>query len=98
MTDKTPGLNEMASKSFIEMNTEDAEALGIQDGEIVAVSSRRGAIQTKAVVAEKTSPGECWMPLHFFENGANWLTNNALDDISSTPEYKVCAVRIEKIS
>lgn len=48
MTDKTAGINEIAGESFIELNTEDAELLGIEDGEKVTVSSRRGMIQTRA--------------------------------------------------
>ncbi len=98
MTDKTAGINEIAGESFIELNTLDAKALGIEDGEKISVSSRRGAIQTTAHVSEKTRAGECWMPFHYIEGGANWLTNDALDGISSTPEYKVCAVKVEKIS
>ena len=75
-----------------------AKKLGIADGEMVAVSSRRGRIKVKASVSGKTREGECWMPFHYIEGGANWLTNDALDGISSTPEYKVCAVRVEKLS
>ena len=37
------------------------------------------------------------MPFHYMD-GANWLTNNSLDTISSTPEYKVCAVRLSKLA
>ena len=97
MTDKTEGINRIAGESFIEINTEDALLLGIEDREMVQVSSRRGVIKTKAIVSDKTRPGECWMPFHYIEGGANWLTNDALDSISSTPEYKVCAVKVEKI-
>ena len=97
MTDKTDGINKIAGESFIELNTEDAEALGIADREMVKVSSRRGTIKTRAIVSDKTRPGECWMPFHYIEGGANWLTNDALDSISSTPEYKVCAVKVEKL-
>jgi formate dehydrogenase major subunit len=97
MTDKTEGINIIAGESFIEINTEDANALGIADREMVAVSSRRGKIQTRAIVSDKTRPGEVWMPFHYVEGGANWLTNDALDSISSTPEYKVCAVKVEKL-
>ena len=97
MTDKTEGINQIAGESFIELNTEDASALGIADREMVQVSSRRGVIKTRAIVSDKTRPGECWMPFHYIEGGANWLTNDALDSISSTPEYKVCAVKVEKI-
>ncbi len=98
MTDKTEGINQIAGESFIELNTADAEELGIMDGEMVSISSRRGCIQAKANVSKKTRKGECWMPFHYLEGGANWLTNDALDGISSTPEYKVCAVRVEKIN
>ena len=66
MTDKTAGINEIAGESFIELNTEDAELLGIEDGEKVTVSSRRGMIQTRACVSEKTRKGECWMPFHYY--------------------------------
>ena len=38
------------------------------------------------------------MPFHFLDGNANWLTNNALDNICRAPEYKVCAVKIEKIA
>ena len=96
MTDKVEGLNEMAPDSFIELNTEDAEKLEVRDGDMVNVSSRRGKIQARAVVSEKTNPGECWMPFHYI-GGANWLTSDALDSISKTPEYKVCTVKVEKI-
>ena len=96
MTDKTPGIVEIAGGSFIEVNDQDAGALGIQDGETVQVSSRRGSIETTARVSSKTSPGECWMPFHYVEGNCNWLTNAALDKIARAPEYKVCAVRISK--
>ena len=98
MTDKTEGINQIASESFIELNTEDAQKLGVEDGEMVSISSRRGTIQAKATVSYKTNPGECWMPFHYIEGGANWLTSDALDSISSTPEYKVCTVKVEKIT
>ena len=96
MTDKTPGLNEISGMSFIEMNTQDAELLGIADGDRVRVVSRRAAIESTAHVSGKTNPGQTWMPFHFQDGNANWLTNAALDRVCSTPEYKVCAVKVEK--
>ena len=96
MTDKTPGLNEISGESFIEINDEDAERLGICDGDRVNVTSRRATIQSTARVSGKTNPGQTWMPFHFQDGNANWLTNAALDRICATPEYKVCAVRVEK--
>ena len=98
MTDKTPGINEIANESFIEVNRADAAALGIEDGERVRVSSRRASIETQARVSDKTNPGQTWMPFHFQDGNSNWLTNAALDGISKAPEYKVCAVRVEKLA
>ncbi len=97
MTGRTEGLNRMASGSFIEINTSDAERLGVADGDVVRVSSRRGSVQTRARVSGKTSPGETWMPLHFQDGNCNWLTNAALDPVASVPEFKVCAVRVERV-
>lgn len=97
MTDKTEGINEIAGESIIEINTEDANALGIENGELVSVSSRRGEVKARADVSAKTRPGDVWMSFHFLEGGANWLTSDALDSISSTPEYKVCAVKVSKL-
>ncbi len=96
MTGRTPGLNEIDGSSFIEINTADADALGIADGDRVRVSSRRGSVETRARVSGKTSPGETWMPLHFQDGNCNWLTIAALDEVAKVPEYKVCAVRVEK--
>lgn len=96
MTARTEGINQIANENFVEIHLDDARELGIEDGEMVKVLSRRGKITAKAHVSDKTRPGEVWMPFHYVD-GANWLTNNALDDISSTPEYKVCAVRVAKM-
>ena len=97
MTDKTEGINEISGRSFIELNTKDAERLGISNGDRVKVTSRRGAIDSVAHVSDKTNVGESWMPFHFQDGNCNWLTKAALDNICSTPEYKVCAVRVEKL-
>uniref|UniRef100_UPI0022DF9844 molybdopterin dinucleotide binding domain-containing protein n=1 Tax=Eggerthella sinensis TaxID=242230 RepID=UPI0022DF9844 len=56
----------------------------------------RGVIESTARVSGKTNPGETWMPFHFQDGNSNWLTNAALDRVSKAPEYKVCAVRVEK--
>lgn len=96
MTGRTSGLNEIGDTSFIEVNTADAARAGIGDGDAVRVTSRRGSIVTTARVSGKTNPGETWMPFHFQDGNANWLTIAALDDICAVPEYKVCAVRIER--
>lgn len=74
----------------------DAEELQVQDGDIVRVSSRRGSILSRVRFSDRVKRGIIFMPFHFEEAAANLLTNPAMDPISKTPEYKVCAVRIEK--
>ncbi|MBP5165843.1 MAG: formate dehydrogenase subunit alpha, partial [Oscillospiraceae bacterium] len=98
MTSRAPGLMEIAGEGFIELNFRDAEKLGVANGEQVRVTSRRGSITAKARVGRKVSQGESWMPFHFPDSPVNRLTNAALDEFARIPEYKVCAVRVEKIS
>lgn len=94
MTGKTEGINEIANESYIEINETDAFAMGIKDGDRVKVASRRGEIETKAVVGDKMGRSEVFMTFHFPDGNVNKLTNFALDDIARIPEYKVCAVRV----
>ncbi|NCE65339.1 formate dehydrogenase subunit alpha [Pseudoflavonifractor sp. 524-17] len=96
MTGKTQGLMEIEGSSFIEVNEKDAVRLGIANGDKVKVSSRRGSITSVARVGAKVSPGETWMPFHFPDGNPNWITNAALDKYARIPEYKVCAIRLEK--
>ena len=98
MTSRAPGLMEISGEGFIELNYHDAEALGIANGERVRVTSRRGSITATARVGRKVSQGESWMPFHFPDSPVNRLTNAALDEFARIPEYKVCAVRVEKLA
>lgn len=97
MTSRSAGLMEIAGEGFIEINFKDAERLGIENGEKIEVSSRRGKITATARVGRKVSAGETWMPFHFPDSPVNVLTNAALDDYARIPEYKVCAVNISRI-
>ena len=96
MTRKSDGLNILRKEELVEMNAVDADALGIADGEMVRVFSRRGEVTAKAKVTDDSAPGVISMTFHFAESPTNMLTNPALDPIAKIPEYKVCAVRVEK--
>lgn len=96
MTRKVNGLNEIEPEAVVEINPADADSLKITDGDKVKVISRRGKITTKVKVTEESPPKVVYMSFHFAESSANVLTNPALDPISKIPEFKVCAVRIEK--
>jgi len=98
MTRRVKGLNDLLGEGTIEMNPKDAESLGITDDEMVKVTSRRGQITARAAVTEVSPPGVVFMNFHFAESAANVLTNPVLDPVSKIPEYKVSAVRVEKIS
>ncbi|MDD5476399.1 MAG: molybdopterin-dependent oxidoreductase [Syntrophales bacterium] len=97
MTRKVSGLNTMRGEEFIEINPGDAVFLGIKDLENVRVTSRRGAVETKALLSDKTPPGVVTMDFHFAESPVNMITNPVHDPVSKIPEYKACAVRIERI-
>jgi len=98
ITRRSKGLNEVYPEALVEINPQNAEELKVKDGEFVEVSSRRGKIKAKAKVTEKSGKGVVFMSFHFHEAAANLLTNAALDPVSKIPEYKVCAVKVQKIS
>ena len=96
-TRRDPGPVAKQRGNFIEVHRRDARKMGIQHGESVRVVSRRGSVEAEAWVSPRVRPGCTWMPMHFSESRANVLTNDAGDPVTQTGEYKVCAVRIEKI-
>ena len=97
MTRKVKGLNNLLNEGFIEVNPKDAEKLGIVDGERVKITSRRGSITARTKVTQACAEGVVYMNFHFAESAVNILTNPVLDPVAKIPEYKVAAVRIEKI-
>jgi predicted molibdopterin-dependent oxidoreductase YjgC len=96
MTRRSHKLEREAPEPYAEINKSDAKRLSINDGERVAVSSRRGSITLKARVTDRIILGSIFIPFHYAEAAANRLTNAALDPISNIPELKVCAVRVVK--
>jgi formate dehydrogenase alpha subunit len=98
MSRKSRGLNQMKGEEEVEINPLDAEALGIADGEMVRVESRRGKVKAKAKVTENSSKGVVFMTFHFGECATNLLTNPVQDPVAKIPELKVCAVKVEKVA
>jgi formate dehydrogenase major subunit len=97
MTRRSESLEREEPTGWVEINPEDAKALGIKDKEMIKAVTRRGEIKIGARVTSGIKKGEVFIPFHYAECAANMLTNNALDPVASIPEYKACAVRIEKI-
>ncbi|MCJ7690494.1 MAG: formate dehydrogenase subunit alpha, partial [Clostridiaceae bacterium] len=90
------GLNKIAPESYIEMNPTTANKLKLEDGTRVKVSSRRGEVLTKVRITDIIEENILFMPFHFAESAANYLTNTALDPIAKIPELKVCSVKIKR--
>ncbi len=97
MTRRVHGLNKLHEEERLKINLLDSEALGVQDGDMVQVVSRRGQVKVKANVTEICPPGVVSLTFHFFETPTNELTNAALDSLAKIPETKVCAVKVSKI-
>jgi len=97
MTRKVKGLNIFRGEELVAINPGDAKSLGIEDGDMVQVISRRGEVTARAGLTDAAPPGTIAMTFHFAESPTNELTNPALDPVAKIPEYKVCAVKIRKL-
>ncbi len=97
MTAKTEGLHKKSPESYIEMNPLTCKRIGVTDGDMVKVTSRRGSIKTKVVKTDIIQDGTVFMTFHFAEGSANVLTGtDAIDAKSGEPELKLTAVSVEK--
>ncbi len=86
------------NSNFLEISRKDAGKLSVSNGEMVRVVSRRGAIEAEIMISPRMRQGCVWMPMHFSDSRANLLTNDAGDPVTQTGEYKVCAVKVEKLN
>ena len=98
ITRRASGLLARSPELQVAMSAEDGERYGVADGEWVRLASRRGRLEGRALYTERMRAGEVFVPfVKLQEHAANFLTNSAHDPTSKIPEYKVCAVRIEKV-
>jgi len=97
LTRRVQGLLELAPRLEIAVNPADARRLGLAEGGALRVVSRRGELTGYAHVTEAVRPGALFVPfVKLSDSAANFLTNSAHDPSAKIPEYKVCAVRLEK--
>lgn len=82
---------------YLQISPEDAENLDIKESELIRVSSRRGSVITRALITDRVKKGATYMTYQWWIGACNELTIAKLDPISKTPEYKYCAVKVEKI-
>src|SRR6202022_210169 len=92
------GLLELAPRLEVAIHPADARQLGVDDGGALRMVSRRGELTAYALVTEAVRRGAVFVPfVKLHDSAANFLTNAAFDPSSKIPEYKVCAVRLERI-
>jgi assimilatory nitrate reductase catalytic subunit len=96
-TGTVPILEQLSPAAWLEMNPRDARGLGLRSHDRVDVVSRRGRVRAIDLrLTEITAPGQVFMPFHYFETNANDVTQSAFDPVSREPNYKQCAVRVER--
>jgi len=96
-TREVPILERLSPRAWLEMNPRDATHQGLRSHDRVDIVSRRGRVAAVELrLTEIVAPGQVFMPFHFFETNVNEVTQSAFDPISREPNYKQCAVRVER--
>ena len=99
MTRVSPHLDIEQTTGYVSINPKDAGSLGVKQGDMLVLSSRRGRMEAPARLSESVEPGTLFLPIHFGENPTNVLTNaEAVDPLAKIPEFKVSAVKVEKLT
>ncbi|MGW4500476.1 molybdopterin oxidoreductase family protein [Micromonospora sp. NPDC004336] len=97
-TRRVAALRRAAPDAFVELHPDLAARLGIGDGEPVRVVSRRGELRAPARLSTAIRPDTVFAPFHWGGAArANSVTNDAVDPVSGMPEFKICAVRLERV-
>jgi nitrate reductase NapA len=99
MTRRVKQLHQAAPEAYVEINRADATALSVKSGDMVRVVSRRGTLDLPAKVDGRGQPprGSLFVPFFDEDRLVNLVTLDAMDNISKEPDFKKCAVRVEKV-
>jgi len=99
MTGRIPQLRRAMPHAYVEVNRADASALGVQDGELVRVVSRRGSVELPVWIDGRGKPPQGSVFVPFFDErvAINEVTLHLYDRFSKQPDYKKCACRIERV-
>jgi formate dehydrogenase major subunit len=98
MTRRASALDSIEPEAFVGIHPEDAREIGVDNGDRVRVTSVRGSISLRARVSQREYQGAVFIPFHFREASANLLTLDEVDPEGKIPEFKFCAVRVERLS
>jgi nitrate reductase NapA len=96
MTRNCQELRHANLEAVVELHPEDGKKLGVRTGDLVKVTSRRGAETFRAKLVDGAKPGLAFVHMHDPDHMCNRITIDAVDPISRQPEFKICAVKIEK--
>ncbi|MPY79077.1 MAG: formate dehydrogenase subunit alpha [Actinophytocola sp.] len=94
MTRRSYALDAIAPQAEVYLNPTDAAELGLTDGDLATVTSRRGEITLHVTVSHREARNNVFIPFHFREAAANLLTIDEIDPVGKIPEFKFCAVRV----
>ncbi len=83
-------------EALLEISPEDAESLGIKDGDAVRVVSKKGEVKVKVSVTDRVMKGMVFLPFHFIEGSCNWLIEGVVDPETGVPQLKFCSVKVER--
>jgi formate dehydrogenase major subunit len=97
MTRRSKALDAIEPEASCQMNPDDLTELGVDADDYVTLSTRRGSITLRARAVPGVARGNVFVPFHFREASANMLTNDVLDPFGKIPEFKFCAVKVEKV-
>lgn len=98
MTRRSFALDSISPRAEVYVNPEDAADLGLVDGGLAEVSSRRGKIVLHVKISHRDQRGNIFIPFHFREAAANLLTTDEIDPFGKIPEFKFCAVAIAPVA
>lgn len=98
MTRRIPVLHKAVPNAYVELHPDDAKTMGVRTGERVRLTSRRGTLVLPALIDVRGRPAKGQVFVPFFDEGLliNELTLDAFCPISKQPDYKKCAVRVER--
>ena len=98
MTRRSTGLDSREPTPTVELSPADAAEMGVRDGDEVIVTSRRGQLRISVRLSPRVARRQIFIPMHYREAAVNLLTNPALDPYAGIPEFKVCAVRVDRVA
>jgi len=98
MTRRSTALDSREPTPTVELSPVDAAEMGVRDGDEVIVTSRRGQLRISVRLSPRVARRQIFIPMHYTEAAVNLLTNPALDPYAGIPEFKVCAVRVDRVA